>query len=144
MNLNRPVASLSGGEAQRVRLATSLGSSLVGGIYVLDEPSIGLHPSDTRQLIGVLEKLRDQGNTVLVVEHDEDIMRSADHLIDIGPEAGFDGGELVFQGAPDKADPNEYEGHTVALLNGSIKISLVRTAKNQMDSSPCAERPRTI
>ncbi len=132
LNLNRPVATLSGGEAQRVRLATSLGSSLVGSIYVLDEPSIGLHPSDTRQLIGVLEKLRDQGNTVLVVEHDEDIMRSADHLIDIGPEAGFDGGELVFQGAPDEADPDKYAGHTVALLNGSAK-DLTRTHCKEPD-----------
>ena len=119
LNLNRSVSTLSGGEAQRVRLATSLGSSLVGSIYVLDEPSIGLHPSDTRQLIGVLEKLRDQGNTVLVVEHDEDIMRSADHLIDIGPEAGFDGGELVFEGPPEAADPKQNFGHTVALLNGA-------------------------
>ena len=98
LTLNRLSASLSGGESQRINLATSLGSSLVGSMYILDEPSIGLHPRDTDKMIKVLLKLRDLGNTVIVVEHDEEIMRTADHLIDIGPLAGQHGGEIVFQG----------------------------------------------
>ncbi len=99
LNLNRLSSSLSGGESQRINLATSLGSSLVGSMYILDEPSIGLHPRDTRRLIDVLKKLRDVGNTVIVVEHDEEIMRAADQIIDIGPLAGVQGGEVVFQGS---------------------------------------------
>lgn len=98
LTLNRASNTLSGGESQRINLATSLGSSLVGSMYILDEPSIGLHSRDTERLIGVLKKLRDLGNTVIVVEHDEDIMRAADHIIDIGPEAGTQGGEIVFDG----------------------------------------------
>src|SRR5690606_12640879 len=88
LSLNRKSNSLSGGESQRINLATSLGSSLVGSMYILDEPSIGLHPKDTENLISVLKSLRDLGNTVIVVEHDEDIMKAADQIIDIGPEAG--------------------------------------------------------
>jgi excinuclease ABC subunit A len=102
LTLNRLSNSLSGGESQRINLATSLGSSLVGSIYVLDEPSIGLHPRDTQRLIAVLKSLRDIGNTVLVVEHEEEIMQAADHLIDIGPEAGRHGGELIFSGTYDE------------------------------------------
>lgn len=98
LDLNRLSSSLSGGESQRINLATSLGSSLVGSMYILDEPSIGLHPRDTHRLIKVLEHLRDIGNTVIVVEHDEEIIKAADELIDIGPMAGSKGGELVFQG----------------------------------------------
>lgn len=98
LTLNRLSNSLSGGESQRINLATSLGSSLVGSTYILDEPSIGLHPRDTSRLIKVLKRLRDIGNTVIVVEHDEDIIKAADQLIDIGPLAGSHGGELVFQG----------------------------------------------
>lgn len=98
LTLNRLSSSLSGGESQRINLATSLGSSLVGSLYILDEPSIGLHSRDTEQLIGVLKRLRDLGNTVIVVEHDEDIIRAADEIIDIGPYAGSQGGEVVFQG----------------------------------------------
>lgn len=98
LTLNRLSNTLSGGESQRINLATSLGSSLVGSVYVLDEPSIGLHPRDTHRLIGVLESLRDVGNTVLVVEHEEEMMKAADHIIDIGPEAGTHGGNLVFSG----------------------------------------------
>ncbi|WP_113636721.1 excinuclease ABC subunit UvrA [Nubsella zeaxanthinifaciens] len=98
LTLNRLSNTLSGGESQRINLATSLGSSLVGSVYVLDEPSIGLHPRDTHRLIGVLESLRNVGNTVLVVEHEEEMMKAADHLIDIGPEAGTLGGNLVFTG----------------------------------------------
>ena len=100
LTLSRESRSLSGGESQRINLATSLGSSLVGSMYILDEPSIGLHSRDTAQLIGVLKKLRDLGNTVIVVEHDEDIIRSADYLVDIGPGAGRLGGEVVFSGEP--------------------------------------------
>src|SRR5690606_3010192 len=99
LTLNRLSNTLSGGESQRINLATSLGSSLVGSVYVLDEPSIGLHPRDTNRLIGVLKSLRDVGNTVLVVEHEEEIMQAADHIIDIGPEAGTHGGNLIFEGS---------------------------------------------
>ena len=98
LSINRKSNTLSGGESQRINLATSLGSSLVGSLYILDEPSIGLHPKDTENLISVLEDLRDLGNTVIVVEHDEEIMRAADHIIDIGPEAGTLGGEVVAEG----------------------------------------------
>ena len=98
LTLNRTSNTLSGGESQRINLVTALGSSLVGSLYILDEPSIGLHPRDTERLIAVLKRLRDIGNTVVVVEHDEEIMRAADLLIDIGPKAGINGGEIVFQG----------------------------------------------
>jgi len=98
LTLNRRASTLSGGESQRINLATSLGSSLVGSLYILDEPSIGLHPKDTAKLIEVLHKLRDLGNTVIVVEHDDDIMRAADEIIDLGPDAGVFGGEVVAQG----------------------------------------------
>ncbi len=95
LTLDRLSNSLSGGESQRINLATSLGSALVGSMYILDEPSIGLHSRDTDQLIHVLKELRDQGNTVIVVEHDEEIIRSADWLIDVGPRAGRYGGEIT-------------------------------------------------
>ena len=100
LSLNRSYATLSGGEAQRVRLAMQLGMSLVGVVYLLDEPSIGLHPMDNRRLIDTLSALRDRGNSVIVVEHDGDTMRAADHLIELGPGAGTEGGELIFQGKP--------------------------------------------
>src|SRR5207342_3900158 len=96
LTLDRLASTLSGGEAQRIQLATNLGASLVGALYVLDEPSIGLHPRDNQRLIRILENLRDIGNTVLVVEHDEETMRAADHIVDIGVHAGEFGGELVF------------------------------------------------
>ena len=102
LTLNRASNTLSGGESQRINLVTALGSSLVGSLYILDEPSIGLHPRDTARLISVLKRLRDIGNTVVVVEHDEEIMRAADLLIDIGPEAGVNGGEIVFKGRLDQ------------------------------------------
>ncbi len=106
LTLNRLSNTLSGGESQRIHLATSLGSSLVGSIYILDEPSIGLHPRDTDKLIGVLKELKSQGNTVIVVEHDEEIMRAADNLIDMGPEAGTNGGHIVFNGSTDELIKN--------------------------------------
>jgi excinuclease ABC subunit A len=116
LTLNRLSNTLSGGESQRINLATSLGSSLVGSIYVLDEPSIGLHPRDTQRLISVLQSLRDVGNTVLVVEHEEEIMQAADHIIDIGPEAGTHGGELIFSGTYDEIieDDNSLTGRYLA------------------------------
>ena len=98
LSLNRASATLSGGESQRIQLGTSLGSSLVGSTYVLDEPSIGLHPFDTKRLIKVLNGLRDLGNTVVVVEHEDAVIRAADHVIDMGPLAGSEGGEVVFSG----------------------------------------------
>jgi excinuclease ABC subunit A len=105
LTLNRRSATLSGGESQRVNLVSSLGSSLVGSLYNLDEPSIGLHPRDTQRLLASLKALKDMGNTVIVVEHDEEIMRAADQIIDIGPLAGKDGGRLMYQGPP--ANPGE-------------------------------------
>ncbi|HEY0046050.1 MAG TPA: excinuclease ABC subunit UvrA, partial [Flavobacterium sp.] len=124
LTLNRNSATLSGGESQRINLATSLGSSLVGSMYILDEPSIGLHPKDTEKLIRVLLSLRDLGNTVIVVEHDEDIMKAADMIIDIGPEAGTFGGKLVAQGTFEeilKAD-----SLTAKYLNGQLEIKTPR------------------
>ena len=102
LTLDRLSSTLSGGESQRINLATSLGSNLVGSLYILDEPSIGLHPRDTHRLIKVLKQLRDLGNTVIVVEHEEEIIRAADRIIDIGPEAGYNGGEVVFNGPIDQ------------------------------------------
>ncbi|MDE6778987.1 MAG: excinuclease ABC subunit A, partial [Alistipes sp.] len=98
LTLDRLSSTLSGGESQRINLATSLGSNLVGSLYILDEPSIGLHPRDTHRLIKVLEQLRDIGNTVIVVEHEEEVIRASDYIVDIGPKAGYDGGEVVFAG----------------------------------------------
>ena len=123
LSLNRLSNSLSGGESQRINLATSLGSSLVGSMYILDEPSIGLHSRDTDRLIGVLKQLRDLGNTVIVVEHDEDIMRSADYIIDIGPGAGRLGGEVVFAGTPEQMMQNPPEKSlTAQYLMGKMSI----------------------
>ena len=107
LTLDRACNTLSGGESQRISLVTALGSSLVGSMYILDEPSIGLHPRDTDRLIGVLKRLRDIGNTVVVVEHDEEIIKAADLLIDMGPLAGIDGGEVVFKGVASEASPED-------------------------------------
>jgi excinuclease ABC subunit A len=122
LTLNRNSATLSGGESQRINLATSLGSSLVGSMYILDEPSIGLHPKDTERLIKVLLSLRDLGNTVIVVEHDEDIMKAADMIIDIGPEAGTLGGNLVAQGTYDEILKST--SLTAKYLNGDLEITV--------------------
>ncbi len=132
LNLNRKSNTLSGGESQRINLATSLGSSLVGSMYILDEPSIGLHPRDTKQLIGVLLKLRDLGNTVIVVEHDEDIIRAADEIIDIGPMAGMNGGELVFQGNFEKLRKEE-KSLTAQYMNGKKKIEIPKVRRKWND-----------
>lgn len=122
LTLNRTSNTLSGGESQRINLATSLGSSLVGSIYILDEPSIGLHSRDTENLIEVLKSLRDLGNTVIVVEHDEDVMRTADYIIDIGPEAGYLGGELVFSG--NYKDLKKANTLTSKYLNNELRIEV--------------------
>jgi excinuclease ABC subunit A len=100
LTLNRGAATLSGGEGQRIRLATQIGASLSGVLYVLDEPSIGLHQRDNRKLLSTLFRLRDLGNTVVVVEHDEETIRAADYVVDLGPGAGEHGGEVMFQGPP--------------------------------------------
>ena len=121
LTLNRLSNTLSGGESQRINLATSLGSSLVGSMYILDEPSIGLHPRDANRLVGVLQSLRDLGNTVVVVEHDEETMQAADQIIDIGPEAGRHGGELVFQGSYSDVIENG-ETLTSKYLNHKLEI----------------------
>ena len=128
LTLNRLSGTLSGGESQRINLAKQLGSSLVGSLYVLDEPSIGLHPRDTHRLIKVLKELRDLGNTVVVVEHDEDIMRAADYIIDIGPEAGMHGGEVVWTGSPHEAAGETASAHSYTLdfLTGREKIEIPR------------------
>ena len=134
LTLNRTSATLSGGESQRINLATSLGSSLVGSMYILDEPSIGLHPKDTERLIKVLKDLRNIGNTVIVVEHDEDIMKAADMIIDIGPEAGTFGGELVAQGTFDEILKSD--SLTSLYLNGKLEIAVPkkrRVSKNTID-----------
>lgn len=122
LNMNRLSSSLSGGESQRINLATSLGSSLVGSMYILDEPSIGLHPRDTHRLIHILKQLRDLGNTVIVVEHDQDIIRAADHVIDIGPMAGSKGGEVIFSG-PFKELMKDKKSLTARYMNGEMKIN---------------------
>ncbi len=123
LSLDRLSASLSGGESQRINLATSLGSSLVGSLYILDEPSIGLHSRDTDLLIHVLRQLQALGNTVIVVEHDEEIIRAADYIIDIGPQAGRLGGEVVYQGDVDKLQTSS-NSHTVRYLTGEDKIEV--------------------
>ncbi|KGL63209.1 excinuclease ABC subunit UvrA [Polaribacter sp. Hel1_85] len=133
LTINRTSNTLSGGESQRINLATSLGSSLVGSMYILDEPSIGLHPKDTERLIGVLKDLRDLGNTVVVVEHDEDIMKEADYIIDIGPEAGTFGGNVVAEGT--FKDILKSESLTAKYLNEELKIEVPtkrRTSKNSI------------
>lgn len=122
LTLNRKSNTLSGGESQRINLATSLGSSLVGSMYILDEPSIGLHPKDTEQLIGVLLRLRDLGNTVIVVEHDEEIMKAADTIIDIGPQAGTHGGQVVGYGSYQEILGGD--SLTAKYLNGSMEIAV--------------------
>ena len=122
LSLNRQSASLSGGESQRIRLATQIGSQLVNVLYILDEPSIGLHQRDNERLIRSLKELRDLGNTVIVVEHDEDMMRSADYVVDIGPRAGRKGGEVVFQGTPDEL--LKTNTLTAQYLNGMTKMEV--------------------
>lgn len=132
LTLNRITATLSGGEFQRIKLATSLGSALVGSMYIMDEPSIGLHPRDTARMVEVLKSLRDMGNTVIVVEHEEEIMRAADQIIDIGPDAGSHGGELIFQGSQHELN-GKIKSHTVDYLNGIEKIAVPKIRRKWKD-----------
>ena len=131
LNMNRPAASLSGGEAQRIRLATQIGSQLTGVLYILDEPSIGLHQRDNQRLIESLKELRDIGNSVIVVEHDKDTMLNADYLVDIGPGAGRHGGEVVFAGTPEEA----MQGHSITCdyLNGNRKIEIPKERRKPIE-----------
>ena len=131
LNMNRPAASLSGGEAQRIRLATQIGSQLTGVLYILDEPSIGLHQRDNQRLIESLKELRDIGNSVIVVEHDKDTMLSADYLVDIGPGAGRHGGEVVFAGTPAEIK----NGHSITCdyLNGLRQIEVPKTRRKPLE-----------
>ena len=133
LTLNRPSNTLSGGESQRINLTTSLGSSLVGSLYILDEPSIGLHSRDTDRLIHVLRELQSIGNTVMVVEHDEEMMRSADYLIDVGPDAGRLGGEIVYEGDPSHLSPTALDdyprSHTIRYLSHADTIPVPSTRR---------------
>ena len=131
LNMNRPASSLSGGEAQRIRLATQIGSQLTGVLYILDEPSIGLHQRDNQRLIESLKELRDIGNSVIVVEHDKETMLSADYLVDIGPGAGRHGGEVVFAGTPDKVK----DGHSITCdyLNGKRQIEVPKLRRKPLE-----------
>lgn len=133
LTLNRLTSSLSGGEYQRIKLATSLGSALVGSIYILDEPSIGLHPRDTKRLVNVLLSLRDEGNTVIVVEHEEEVMRSADEVLDIGPDAGTHGGQLIFQGSLEQLI-KKGNTYTADFLSGKDKIEVPLSRRKWRDS----------
>lgn len=136
LTLNRLTSTLSGGEFQRIKLATSLGSALVGSMYILDEPSIGLHPRDTQKLISVLKSLRDIGNTVIVVEHEEEVMQEADEIIDIGPNAGNLGGELVFQGTFESIKAHKGKSdtsHTINFLSGQDKILVPERRRKAID-----------
>ncbi len=150
LTLDRLSNSLSGGESQRINLATSLGSSLVGSLYILDEPSIGLHSRDTGRLITVLKKLRDLGNTVVVVEHDEEIMRAADYLIDVGPDAGRLGGEIIFQGKPYAAEdlsnaPGADRSYTARYLSGQLSIPVPKQRRKWRDSiTVCGAREHNL
>ena len=131
LNMNRPAASLSGGEAQRIRLATQIGSQLTGVLYILDEPSIGLHQRDNQKLIESLKELRDISNSVIVVEHDKDTMLNADYLVDIGPGAGRHGGEVVFAGTP--ADIKNGHSITCEYLNGTKQIEVPKTRRKPLE-----------
>jgi excinuclease ABC subunit A len=133
LTLNRITSTLSGGEYQRIKLATSLGSALVGSMYVLDEPSIGLHPKDTARLVEVLKSLRDLGNTVIVVEHEEEIMRAADQIIDIGPDAGSHGGNLIFQGTLKDVN-GKVVSHTTDYLTGREAIAVPSRRRKWTDA----------
>lgn len=140
LTLNRITSTLSGGEYQRIKLATSLGSALVGSMYIMDEPSIGLHPKDTARMVEVLKSLRDLGNTVIVVEHEEEIMRAADQIIDIGPDAGAHGGQLVYQGTLKELNARLSNGqgkfisHTTNYLTGKDKIEVPQKRRKWKDA----------
>ena len=134
LTLDRLSSTLSGGEAQRINLATSLGSALVGTLYVLDEPSVGLHPRDNERLMRILRKLRDQGNTVLVVEHDADMIRAGDYVVDLGLGAGTRGGEIVYAG-PFKGLQDEQTSLTAKYLRGELAIPIPATRRKRLPQS---------
>ena len=129
LTLSRLSATLSGGETQRINLTRTLGSNLTSSMYILDEPSVGLHPRDTNRLVEVLKKLRDLGNTVVVVEHEEDVIKNADYLIDMGPRAGIHGGEVVFAGAYKKIEKEAKHSLTAAYMNGRMSIEVPKTRR---------------
>ena len=140
LTLNRKSSTLSGGESQRINLATCIGSNLTGSLYVLDEPSIGLHSHDTKKLIDIIRKLKSLGNTVIVVEHDDEIIKSADYIIDIGPNAGTNGGEIVAQG--DFKNFIKSNSLTSKYLNGKLKITKntkKRSSKFKINITGCRE-----
>lgn len=147
LTLGRQASTLSGGESQRVTLSTSLGSPLVGSLYILDEPSIGLHSRDTGRLIKVLHELRDEGNTIVVVEHDEEVMRASDYLIDVGPDAGRLGGEIVFTGVPSEIDNlgesqlAQYHSHTIDFLSGKDNME-IPSSRRSWNQSICVHGAR--
>ncbi len=147
LTLDRLSSTLSGGEAQRIQLATCLGSRLVGACYVLDEPSIGLHSRDTGRLIRILEELRDLGNTIVVVEHDADVMRSADHIVDLGPGAGELGGRIVFEGSYRKimAERQRLRSRrdTCAAICSAARVTKRRDRGSQAQRSSSSARART-
>src|SRR5207245_1171759 len=141
LTLDRPAGTLSGGEGQRIRLATQIGSSLVGVLYILDEPSIGLHQRDNRRLLETLKRLRDLGNTVLVVEHDEETIRSADYVIDLGPGAGELGGHLVAVGTPDEIMANA-ASLTGRYLARAVTIPVPTTSRKRSGHFTPIQNPR--
>ena len=151
LSLNRESGTLSGGEAQRIRLATQIGSGLAGVLYVLDEPSIGLHQRDNARLLGTLRRLRDLGNSVIVVEHDEETIRAADYILDLGPGAGPRGGEIVAEGTLEEV-LKARNSPTAAYLSGRARISIPRqrvaprslNSTRTMAGSRSSARPRTI
>lgn len=135
LTLDRQTRTLSGGEAQRINLATALGTSLTRTLYVLDEPTVGLHPRDTRRLLEILRDLRDKGNTIVVVEHDTDIIRGADHVIDLGPQAGSGGGAIIFSGSPSQLEANGSQSLTAGYLRGSRHEQEARATTSRHDRS---------
>ena len=145
LTLSRSSGTLSGGESQRIRLATQIGSSLMGVLYILDEPSIGLHQRDNDKLLATLKRLRDLGNTLIVVEHDEDTMRAADYLIDIGPGAGVHGGQVVAAGTPEEvmANPNSLTGQYLSGGKKSIPVPAEPPRRAAEHTSPSGARRRT-
>ena len=144
LSLNRSSATLAGGEAQRIRLASQIGSGLVGVLYVLDEPSIGLHQRDNQRLIDTLVRLRDLGNTVIVVEHDEETIRVADHIVDIGPGAGEHGGEIVVAGTLEEAARRARARSPASTSRASARSRSPRCgASRARRGSPCATRTST-
>lgn len=143
LNLDRESSTLSGGEAQRIHLATQIGSGLTGVLYVLDEPSIGLHQKDNNKLLQTLITLRDLGNTLIVVEHDEDTMRQSDYLIDLGPGAGIHGGKIVAEGTIDEVLKNN-KSLTAQYLNGQMAIPVPKKEEKQTVNGCLSEEPNNL